>query len=106
MKLFGKKEKNKCVCGTIADKLSTHGLCPMCEWAISQAPVYSERIKELDRQIAEKSAALRQMEADLEAMRLSRRIVLEDNVVIRAALAKAYRKIKKLEAVSADNSEG
>ena len=77
----------------------------MCEWAISQAPVYSERIKELDRQIAEKSAALRQMEADLEAMRLSRRIVLEDNVVIRSTLAKAYRKIKKLEAVSADNSE-
>ena len=98
--LFTRLKPNQCkACTGTTDKLSSRGLCKNCEWAINHAPEYDQRVARLDEEIAVRDVALKQLAQDLEAMKLSRRIVVEDNVVTRATLAKAYRKIKQLESV-------
>ena len=98
--MFFRKPTHQCPCGATNVQLSRRGLCANCEWAYSEAIGASEKIQEMDHEIEKQQEALDDMANRLQAMKLERQIVIEDNIVIKASLARAYRKIRDLETVS------
>ena len=79
-------------CGDTGVKLSRKHMCNTCTWAISQR--MNMEARSLENAI--KGDEIKRLNDQLEAEKLAHQILVEENVLLRSDLIKAYRKIRTL----------